>query len=100
MDGNFLGKYCVVRGDRSGVFAGVVTRYDGKILEMHNARCLWYWHGAASILQIALEGVKEVGACKFTVSVDSISILDAVEIVPCTNVAEQCIKNVPEWRYA
>lgn len=30
MDGNFVGKYCIVRGDRSGVFSGVVSRHDGQ----------------------------------------------------------------------
>lgn len=98
MDGNFVGKYCIVRGDRSGVFAGVVAKQDGQTVEMQRARCLWRWAGAATILQLALEGVKDELNCRFTVFVDSILILDAIEIVPCTSSAEKCVLGVREWR--
>ena len=47
----FIGKYCVVRGDRSGVFAGVLKSVDGKFTTLTDVRRLWYWDGAASISQ-------------------------------------------------
>ena len=91
-------KYVIVRGDRSGVFAGVLVSQDGQKVELKNCRRLWYWDGAASISQIAKEGVKKPRNCKFTVTVDEIVILDGIEIIPTTSDAEASIKAVPEWK--
>ena len=93
-----IGKYVIVRGDRSGVFAGVLESLDGRTVVLSNCRRLWYWSGAASISQIAMEGVKYPRDCKFTVTVDNITILDAIEIIPTTEVAEANIKAVREWK--
>lgn len=93
-----IGKYVVVRGDSSGVFAGVLESQDGRTVVLCNCRRLWYWAGAASISQIAMNGVKSPSKCKFTVTVDSIAILDAIEIIPTTAEAEASIKAVWEWK--
>ena len=92
------GKYVVVRGDRSGVFAGVLESQEGQKVVLSQCRRLWYWSGAASISQIAMNGVKTPSQCKFTVTVDSIAILDAIEIIPTTAEAEASIKAVREWK--
>ena len=92
------GKYVIVRGDRSGVFAGKLVSQEGQKVELKDCRRLWYWAGAASISQIAKNGVKSPGSCRFTVTVDEIAILDAIEIIPTTAEAEESIKAVPEWK--
>lgn len=92
------GKYVIVRGAQSGVFAGVLEEQEGQQVVLSDCRRLWYWEGAASISQIAKEGVKRPGGCKFTVTVDSIMLLDAVEIIPTTVEAEVNIKAVKEWK--
>ena len=92
------GKYVIVRGDRSGVFAGVLESQEGQKVVLKECRRLWYWAGAASISQISKNGVKNPSACKFTVTVDIIVILDAIEIIPATAEAEASIKAVPEWK--
>lgn len=94
----FTKKYCIVRGDRSGVFAGVLESQDGQKVVLSDCRRLWFWSGAASISQLATEGVKNPGNCKFTVTLDSIMLLDAIEIIPATEKAEKCIKAVDEWK--
>lgn len=88
----------IVRCDRSGVFYGEIERRDGQNITMRNARCLWRWYGAASILQMALEGVKQPENCKFTVTVDSLEVLDAIEIIPCTDAAVKSIEAVKPWK--
>lgn len=92
------GKYVIVRGDRSGVFAGELVSQDGQKVVLNNCRRLWYWAGAASISQIAMNGVKNPRECKFTVTVNEIAILDAIEIIPTTADAEASVKAVPEWK--
>lgn len=93
-----IGKYVVVRGDRSGVFAGELVSQDGQKVELKNVRRLWRWHGATECLQIAIEGVKRPNDCRFTLVANSITLLDAIEVIPTTAKAEAIIKAVPVWK--
>lgn len=94
-------KYYIVRGDRSGVFFGRINYQDGKEVQMNDVRCIWYWDGAywdgaASIVELAQNGVKYPEKCKFTVTVEELTIIDAIEIIPCTEEATAIIKAVEE----
>ena len=91
-------KYFIVRGDRSGVFAGNIKKREGREVTMTNVRRLWYWDGACSISQLAKDGTAAPQNCRFTVSVDELLILDAIEIILCTKKAEKSIKEVEEWK--
>ena len=91
-------KKYIVRCDRSGVFYGEIESRNGQEVTMRNARCLWYWDGAASLLQLAKEGTTEPRNCKFTVYVDELTVVDAIEILPCTDKAVDSIEGVSEWR--
>ena len=95
---NLLGKKVIVRGDRSGVFFGTLVAKESREVELNNCRRLWYWDGAASISQIAVDGVSKPSRCKFTVSVDSILIEDVIEIIPCTEKAISVIEGVNLWK--
>lgn len=90
--------YVIVRGDRSGVFFGDLKDRNGKEVELRNARKLWLWSGAAAVEQIAKDGVKNPSGCKFTVSVDSMIITDAIQVIPCTDSAAENIMAVEEWK--
>ena len=93
-----INKKVIVRGDRSGVFFGTLKAKEGREVTLEKCRRLWYWEGAASISQIAKEGVKKPSECKFTVAVDEIVILDVIEIIPCTDKAIKSIEEVSEWK--
>ena len=93
-----IGKYVVVRGDRSGVFAGTLESLDGQKVVLTGVRRLWRWSGATECLQIATEGVKRPKDCRFTLTANSITILDAIEVIPTTAAAESNIKAVPVWK--
>lgn len=97
--GNNIGKKVIIRGDRSGVEFGELVEQNGSEITLKNARRLWYWNGAASLSQLAMDGTKRPQDCKFTVTVSSITILDAVEIIPCTDKAIKSIEEVDEWKY-
>lgn len=94
-----IGKKVIIRGDRSGVEFGELVEQNGSVVTLKNARRLWYWAGAASLSQLAMDGTKRPQDCKFTVTVNSITILDAVEIIPCTDKAIKSIEEVDEWKY-
>ena len=93
-----IGKKVIIRGDRSGVEFGTLVAYKGSEVTLHNARRIWYWDGAATLSQLAKDGTKKPENCRFTVYVDSIIILDAVEIIPCTNEAIKSIEEVKVWK--
>ena len=98
LDRAVVGKYCIVRGRGFGVFAGTVDQIEDDRVMLKNARRLWYWEGAASISQIAMEGVKNPGGCKFSMAVDSIMLRDYIEIIPATVQAQSIINGVREWK--
>lgn len=99
MKKNYEGKYCIVRGDRSGIFAGEVGERENQNVIIRNCRRLWYWDGACSISELAVNGTARPKNCKFTVTVDEIELTDAIEIIPCTQRAEESIKGVKIWNY-
>ena len=95
---NFIGKKVIVRADRAGVFYGTLAEKEGSEVRLTNCRRLWYWSGASSISQIALEGVKNPSDCKFTVTVSEIVVTGVIEIIPATEEAQKSIEFVPVWK--
>ena len=91
-------EYYIVRGDRSGVFFGKIKERNGREVTMTDVRRLWYWDGAASLSQLAKDGTCRPENCKFTVTLDEILVLDAVEIDKCTTQAVESILGVKEWK--
>ena len=90
--------YYIIRCDRAGVFFGHVSKRDGNEAVLTDVRRLWYWDGAASLSQMAMEGVKKPKNCKFTVTVPEMTVLGVIELIPCTDDAVKSILGVPEWR--
>jgi len=92
------GVYVIIRTYSAGVHAGYLHKREGKEVTLKNARRIWYWEGAASLSQMALEGVKKPEKCKFSVAVPEILLLEAIEVIPCTDAAMKNIQEVPEWK--
>lgn len=91
-------KYCIVRTYSAGVFAGYVQSRKGKEAIILNARRIWYWDGAASLSQLAMEGTNEPENCKFPQEVDSVELTEVVEVIPCTEKARLSIASVKIWK--
>lgn len=89
--------YCIVRTFSAGVFAGNLTGRNGKEGIVKNARRLWYWSGAASLSQLAMEGTNDAKNCKFPCPVNQAELTEIIEVLPCTKAAEKSIKAVPIW---
>lgn len=91
-------KYYIVRAVRAGVFAGNIKERNGSEVTLTDCRRLWYWSGAASLSQLAVDGVKNPRDCKFTVTVPEITVLGVIEIIPCSENAEASIRGVAQWK--
>jgi len=90
--------YVIVRTYSAGVFAGNLISKDGKEVVLKNVRRIWYWKGAASLSQLAMEGTSDPTGCKFPMEVAEITLTEAIEIIPCTEKAEKSIKEVWIWK--
>lgn len=88
----------IIRCDRAGVFYAEIKERRGSEADLVNARRLWYWDGAASLSQLATDGVTAPRNCKFTVTVPEMTVLGVIEVIPCTEEAVECINEVPVWR--
>ena len=93
-----IGKKVIIRADRAGVFFGTLKEKNGNEVTLTDCRRIWYWDGAASISQLAVDGTSRASNCKFTVIVAEITILGVIEIIPCTDKAVNSIENVAVWK--
>lgn len=95
-------KYVIVRTYSAGVFAGYLvskkTNAGGQFeVKLKEARRLWYWKGASSLSQLAIDGVKCPLECKFPVAVPEIELAQGIEIIPVSKKAKASIDSVPVW---
>ena len=86
-------KYVIVRTNGNNVFAGYLESKNGQEVVLTKARNLKYWSGAASLSQLAMEGVKNPNECQFTCEVDKVELLNCIEII---DVSEKAKKNIIE----
>ena len=91
--------YIIVRSNNAGVHAGELVSKDGDATVLKNARRLYYWDGAATLSQLAMEGVSKPQNCKFPCEVTEIEILGTIERIPCTKKAIESIKGVLIWKH-
>lgn len=92
-----LSDYVIVRTYSAGVFAGYIQSRNGQEVVLTKARRLWYWDGASSLSQLAMEGVKRPENCKFPCEVERVELLEAIEILNVTDAAKKSIANVEVW---
>ena len=90
--------YVIVRTYSAGVFAGYLEKREGKEGTVLQARRIWYWDGAASLSQLAVDGPQKPQNCKFPIALDSITLTEIIEIIPCTAIAQKVISEVPVWK--
>jgi len=91
-------KYVIVRTYCAGVFAGTLKSMNRKKVELENARRLWYWDGAASLSQLAVDGTSKPENCKFPCEVPTVILTEAIEILAVTEKARESIAKVPIWK--
>ena len=90
-------EYVMVRTYSAGVHVGYLKSRIGKEVELLKARRIFYWDGAASLSQLAMEGTSKPSTCKFPCEVDSIVLLEAIEIISVTEKAKNSIGGVKVW---
>ncbi len=81
-DHPFIGRYCVIRTYSAGVHIGTLRFSNGFEIILENARRIYYWKGAFTLHEVALNGVSE--GSKLSAVIPEIA-LPCVEIIPCSD---------------
>jgi hypothetical protein len=102
-DGPTSGLPCVlVRSFAAGVHFGYLGEEKftaaGKVVVLLKTRRVWYWNGAASLSQMAVEGVKKPDDCKFSMEVERNEIVQVIETLPLTEKALLNLYGVAIWK--
>jgi hypothetical protein len=90
-------RHVIVRTYSAGVFFGILVSRKGQEVVMKNARRIWYWKGAASLSQLAMEGTKCPSECKFPCAVSRVELTQAIEILDTTPTARKSLEGVSIW---
>ena len=90
--------YVLIRAKESGVHFGRLKSREGDCVVLQNARRVWFWSGAASLSQMAVQGVNNPDACKFTVVIPEITVLGVCEVIPLSDEAKVNLYEVREWK--
>lgn len=91
-------EYCIIRTYSAGIFFGLFDRKTkGKEGTIFNARRIWYWDGANSLSQLAVDGTLKPENCKFAMPVEEIDLKEIIEVIPCTEKAKRSIEGVKIW---
>jgi hypothetical protein len=87
----------IVRTYSAGVFFGEIESKTDTTIVMLNVRRIWYWEGAASLSQLAMEGTKSPSKCKFPCVENRKELSTWIEILDCTEKALKSLDSVPVW---
>ena len=90
-------KYVLIRTYSAGVHFGEIVRRDGMEVELNNARRIWAWKGANTLSDIAVKGLKNGKDSRISLTVKSIILTQAIEIIPISATALKSLNEVEEW---
>lgn len=90
-------KTVIVRTHSAGVFYGYLESQVGQEVVLKNARRMWQWYGA-SLSECAQSGTPDQSKCKFPEAVDTVKLLNAIEILDLTEKAKKSLDGVKIWK--
>jgi hypothetical protein len=95
-------KPVLIRSYAAGVHFGLLKEkretLSGVIVTLVKTRRIWSWYGAASLSQLAVEGIKKPNESKLSMELESNEIVNCVEIIPLTEKAYEQLKNIAVWK--
>lgn len=92
-----INKTVIARIERAGVFMGVLDHIDGDIVRLKDVRRIYYWEGALSVTDMAVNGITS-GKVTVAVGVAEFNRSELVELNECTEEAVEKIKAITPWR--
>lgn len=92
---SMVGQKVIIRTYSAGVWFGVLTEKSGNEVIISNARRMWQWWAkeGISLSAVSVHGIKD-SKSKITEAVANVW-LEAIEIIPCTDLAIKSIEGAP-----
>ena len=89
---SMIDKEVIIRTYSAGCWFGRLSSKEGREVILKKARRMWRWHAAEgiSLSGCAIHGIRQEKS-KIVEQVDSVW-LEAIEIIPCTNIAADSIR--------
>ncbi len=93
-----IGTRVIIRGYASGVHYGTLAAHCERQVTLNQSRRMWRWHanGGITLSEVALNGLGS-GDIRIQDVLPEITILDALEIIPCSEVACASIDCAPAY---
>ncbi len=91
--------YSVVRTYSAGVHIGYVKEFGTKqpqYAKLINSRRLHQWSGAASLSQVAMDGVSPES--RIAIALPEIELTDVIEVIPCSKKSAEFFRGAKEWK--
>ena len=92
-------KICLIRSYASGVHFGEVAEMrdtiHGLSVTLKYSRRVHYWEGAASLSQMAIDGIK---SGRIAMMLPEIQVEGVCEVIPMSNDSIQNMNNQPVWK--
>ena len=82
-------RYVLIRSRDAGCHAGYLKEDNETCVVLLNSRRLWYWSGACSLSQLAMDGSE--GECKFAMTLPELKIVNHCEIIYASEKARRSI---------
>jgi len=97
MGGYMIGQKVIVRTYSAGVHFGTLENRAGREVILSNARRLWKWHAADGVCTHGVARYGIIGKGSIICAPVTSVWLEAIEIIPCTEVA---VHSIEEAEYA
>lgn len=91
-------RYYIIRCTNAGVFFGQIKERGNNEVTLTNVRKIWYWSGAAAVEQLAMTGPRNGADCKITIEVPEMTVMEPIQIIPCTDEARETIQRITAWK--
>lgn len=89
--------YYIVRGVKSGVYFGEITKRNGQEVIMYNVRNIWRWQGANSLIDIANGADIDNNYTRITPVCKEIILTDVCEIIPISKEVFNKLNSIASW---
>ena len=94
-----IGQKVLIRSYASGVHFGTLEKEEftlsGKVVILSNCRRIHYWEGAASLSQVAVDGIAKG---RVAMSLPLIEVVNVIETIPLSDTATKNLEEQPIWK--
>lgn len=90
-------RFCIIRTYSAGVHIGYLAEKNGREVKLLDSRRLWKWAGAFTLSEMSRVGVRKPEECRFSCVIPEITLTEAIEIIPCTELAMKSLMEVKTY---